>query len=262
MSISEQRQALRSTEQQDMYKTDQAYQRLVALPDNDDEKMTHYKRVNGATFCFRNTIKSVNPPGNVSQHDLDQLWAWFNDKKPEINEIMQDYPVGEFPDMGISEQRLCQRKCKNLFIEFKTLFSTKHADKTNLDNKSFFVCQNDVLKAGDIILDMNKLLSFEWIPQVEEGSFRQMKMKPELRETVSYFAETKVWPDEMISVKSRYKFFIVAMQTEGKDILQTLSDNIDCQMSIYSDADYSDILDDLNTAKQVYERQLELAVDR
>ena len=52
-------------------------------------------------------------------------------------------------------------------------------------------------------------------------------MKSELREAVEYFAETKVWPDEMISLKSRYKFFIVAMQTEGQDILQTLTDSID-----------------------------------
>ena len=87
-------------------------------------------------------------------------------------------------------------------------------------------------------------------------------MKSELREAVEYFAETKVWPDGMISLKSRYKFFIVAMQTEGQDILQTLTDSIDNQMTHYSDADYSDILEDLHTARQAYEGQLEFAADR
>ena len=52
------------------------------------------------------------------------------------------------------------------------------------------------------------------------------------------------------------------MQTEGQDILQILADNIESQMTLYSDADYSDIFDDLNTAKQAYEGQLELAADR
>ena len=96
------------------------------------------------------------------------------------------------------------------------------------------------------------------MPQVQGGTFRQIKMKVELGEAVDCFIETLVWPDELISLKARYKFFIVAMQTEGEEILQKLSTAIETQMDAYPDADYSDIQFDLAKAKQAYDEQLAL----
>ena len=102
---------------------------------------------------------------------------------------------------------------------------------------------------------MNRLLSFEGIPQKKDGSTAQMRMRLELNEAVDSFAETLVWPDELVSLKARHKFFVVALQVDDKEVLQKLSSAIGKQMESYPVADNSDIIGDLKRAEHIYEEQ-------
>ena len=114
-----------------------------------------------ATVCFKKIIKSVSAPVTLAlaHQEITELWKWFSTKRQEIDDILEEYPVSEFPDMPIIDQRSCQKRCKQLFSEFRSEFFSTHTDKNDFSDKEFPVRQSDIIKAAEIIVDMNRLLS-------------------------------------------------------------------------------------------------------
>ena len=82
------------------------------------------------------------------------------------------------------------------------------------DEKVYPVQTSDLKSAADLMLDMNKVLSFEGVPSVKGGSAAQQKMHYEVREAIYEFCDSYVWPDEIVSPKTRAKHFVVAKQSE------------------------------------------------
>ena len=186
-------------------------------------------------------MQSASKPYVFNHGELTQIWQWFNNNKASIDAIIHDYPISEFPTSSVEDQRKCQIRCKILFSEFRSVFFKDFVIKKNF--------------AADLMLDMNKALSFEGVPPSKGGSTAQKRMLYELHQAVEEFAETRVWPDEIVSLRNRHNHFVVAIQLDNLPILQKLSSANESQLAAFPDADYNDIIEELKYAEDMVNEQ-------
>ena len=255
-SVSDQKKFLRSLEENVMEKVEIAQKKLASTPDSDGEKITHFNKVEDANNCFKRTILSVSKPYVFDHPELTRVWKWFNDNKGSIDAIISDYPISEFPESSVESQRNCQIRCKTLFSEFKSEFFKDFVSNKNFTGgKDYPVQPKDLASAAELMLDMNKALSFEGVPQPKGGTTAQKRMIYELPQAVDEFEDTHVWPDEIVSLKARHKHFVVAMQLDNLSVLQKLGSAVESQLAAYPDADYNDILEELKYADDMFKEQ-------
>ena len=239
-----------------MSKVEDTHKKLAKLPDNDSEKVTHFKRVEDANNCYKKIMQSASKPYVFNHAELTQIWQWFNDNKASIDAIIHDYPISEFPTSSVEDQRKCQIRCKILFSEFRSVFFKDFVIKKNFAEEKVFPVQTKDLKAAaDLMLDMNKALSFEGVPQSKGGSTAEKRMLYELHQAVEEFAETCVWPDKIVSLRNRHNHFVVAIQLDNLPILQKLSSAIESQLAAFPDADYNNIIEELKYAEDMVKEQ-------
>ena len=169
--------------------------------------------------------------------------------------VMRETEVKLRSVLSISEQRKCQKNCKSLFKEFRGKFFVHDTVQSDLEGKQFEIDMSDVSKAGVILKDMNTLLSFEGMPPSDGGSVKQQQMRHDLVEAINIFIDTKIWPDELNSESSRYKFFLVALQTGGEDLITEMKKEIENQKRLYPDSDCLAFETDLIRAQTMFADQ-------
>ena len=89
-----------------------------------------------------------------------QLWKWFADNKTAIDDIISEYPISEFPTATIEIQRKC-------------FFKDYVMKKDFSEEKVYPVQTSDLKSTADLMLGMNKVLSFEGVPSAKGGSTAQ-----------------------------------------------------------------------------------------
>ena len=255
-TAAEQKKKLKTAEESVMIKVDNTQKNLVKLPDSDTDKVTHYRKVEDANNYYKILMKQASDPYKLDHSEITQIWKWFTDKTPVIEEILEHFPISEFPTASVENQRKCQVWCKNLFSEFRSNFFKDHViDKNFAEDKVYPVKTSDLKAAADLMMDMNRALSFEGIPTVKGGSAAQQKMHYEINEAVHMFCDTYVWPEEVVSLKSRIKHFVVAKQMDDSDIFERLIEMISTQKKVFPDSDFTDILHDMDRADEMLEQQ-------
>ena len=80
-------------------------------------------------------------------------------------------------------------------------------------------------------------------------------MHYEVRKAIYEFCDSYVWPDEIVSLKTRPKHFVVAKQMDDTDAIDRLVDAINKQKELFPDANYDDILGDLMYADEMLSQQ-------